>query len=261
MNERVLGLDIGDVRIGVAVSDALRMIASPVEVMTRKGWGPDVKHVAELCARYDTTLVVSGLPLNMDGSAGFQSEKVKQFCAQLEKAGLTVYYQDERLTTVSAERSLLSGDMSRAERKSRVDKVAAALILQQWLDSGAQQGPESEGTAMADDKDLFEQDEYEEDGIIELIDEDGQTVPFQHLDTVEYKGEYYIVLLPAGEESDVDEDGGVLIMKITQDENGDDCYVTLEDEDVMEDVFDIFMQRMQDDEDYEVGDAPDDDTD
>lgn len=139
MNERILGLDIGDARIGVAVCDDLRLIANPVEVIHRIGWGPDVKRICELCHQYDTTLVVSGWPLNMDGTAGFQSEKVKNFCQQLEKAGLTVYYQDERLTTVTAERALLEDNMHRAQRKQHVDKVAAAVILQQFLDSHREQ--------------------------------------------------------------------------------------------------------------------------
>lgn len=73
MNERLLALDIGDARIGVAVSDLTRLIATPVEVIHRVGWGPDVKRICQLCAQYETTQVLSGLPLNMDGSAGFQS--------------------------------------------------------------------------------------------------------------------------------------------------------------------------------------------
>ena len=68
MNERILCLDVGDVRIGVAVSDSLRMIATPVEVIKRVGFGPDTRRVLALCQQYDTTLVLSGLPLNMDGS-------------------------------------------------------------------------------------------------------------------------------------------------------------------------------------------------
>ena len=134
MNERILALDIGDRRIGIAVSDPTRTIASPVEVLNRIGWGPDVRHIAELCVRYETTEILSGLPLNMDGSEGFQAQKVREFCAQLEKAGLKVYYQDERLTTVTAEEALLEDNMSRLDRKSHVDKVAAAVILRQWLD-------------------------------------------------------------------------------------------------------------------------------
>ncbi len=135
MNERIVALDIGDVRIGVAVSDPTRTIASPVEVITRVGWGPDTKKIRALCDRYETTLVVSGLPLNMDGSEGFQAQKVRAFCDQLSKAGLTVYFQDERLSTVTAEDALLEGNVSREGRKKTVDKVAAAIILEQWLQS------------------------------------------------------------------------------------------------------------------------------
>jgi len=134
MMKRLLALDIGDARIGIAVSDPMRMIASPVEVLHRVGWGPDSRHIRDLCDRYETDEIVSGLPLNMDGTEGFQAKKVREFCAQLEKLGLKVFYQDERLSTVTAEDALLEDDMSRLARKGTVDKVAAAVILRQWLD-------------------------------------------------------------------------------------------------------------------------------
>ena len=133
MDERIVALDIGDVRIGVAVSDPSRTIAMPAEVITRVGWGPDVRRIREICNRYETTLVVSGLPLNMDGTEGFQAKKVRDLCGQLEKAGLHVVFQDERLTTVTAEDTLLEGNVSRPERRQNVDKIAAAIILEQWL--------------------------------------------------------------------------------------------------------------------------------
>ena len=133
VNERIVALDIGDVRIGVAVTDPTRTIASPLEVITRVGWGPDTRKIKEICDRSETELVVSGLPLNMDGTEGFQAKKVRDLCAQLEKAGLTVFFQDERLTTVTAEDALLEDGLSRQARKGKVDKVAAAIILEQWL--------------------------------------------------------------------------------------------------------------------------------
>ena len=139
MNERIVALDVGDARIGVAVSDASRLIASPVEVIHRVGFGPDVKKVQEICRRYDTTLILSGLPLNLNGTEGPQAAKVRLFCQQLEKVGLVVYYQDERLTTVTAENALLEQNMHRAQRRQTVDKVAAAVILQQYLDTINQQ--------------------------------------------------------------------------------------------------------------------------
>ena len=135
MNERIACLDIGDGRIGVAVSDPTGTIASPVEVIRRIGWGPDTQRIKSICEQYGTSRILSGLPLNMDGSEGFQAGKVRAFCAQLEKAGLSVIYQDERLSTVSAEEALIEGGVSRSDRKQVVDKVAASVILQQWLDT------------------------------------------------------------------------------------------------------------------------------
>ena len=134
MNERIVCLDIGDVRIGFAVSDPTGTIASPVEVIQRVGWGPDTKKILAVCERFDTCRILSGLPLNMDGSEGFQARKVRDFCAQLEKAGLQVVFQDERLSTVSAEDALIEGGVSRAGRKQKVDMIAASVILRQWLE-------------------------------------------------------------------------------------------------------------------------------
>lgn len=135
MNKRIVCLDIGDVRIGVAVSDPTGTIATPVEVIRRVGWGPDTKKITAICERYDTDLILSGLPLNMDGTEGFQARKVRDFCAQLEKAGLKVIFQDERLSTVSAEEALIECGVSRGGRRQVVDKVAASVILQQWLEA------------------------------------------------------------------------------------------------------------------------------
>ena len=133
MNGRIISLDIGDVRIGVAVSDPSRTIAFPLEVITRIGWGPDVRRIKEICDRYETDTVISGLPLNMDGTEGFPAHKVRTFCAQLEKSGICVLYQDERLSTVSADDALSEANVSRSDRKKNVDKIAAAIILEQWL--------------------------------------------------------------------------------------------------------------------------------
>ena len=135
MNERIIALDVGDVRIGVAVSDPTGTIATPLEVIRRIGWGPDVRKILELCERYDTHTVVSGLPLNMDGTEGFQARKVRDFCAQLEKAGLTVCFQDERLSTVSAHEILSEIGADPVRRKSNVDRIAASFILREWLNA------------------------------------------------------------------------------------------------------------------------------
>ena len=132
--KRLLCLDVGDVRIGIAMSDPMHLIASPHSVYTRVGWGPDTRYVKELFDRYDCEKIVCGLPLNMDGSEGFQAQKVKQLAAKFEEAGMPVVFQDERLTTVSAEDVLMEGGLHRQDRKRNVDKVAAAFILESYLE-------------------------------------------------------------------------------------------------------------------------------
>ena len=132
---RVLGLDVGDVRIGIALSDEMRWIATPHSVYTRVGWGPDTRKLMQIYRDNDCGLAVCGLPRNMDGSVGFQAEKVMAFAEKLREAGMEIVFQDERLSTVAAHNTLIEGGMTREQRKGTVDKVAAAVILQQYLDS------------------------------------------------------------------------------------------------------------------------------
>ena len=134
MSGRIVGLDVGDLRIGIALSDEGRLIATPHSVYTRVGWGPDTMHIKRICDEAGAALIVCGLPRNMDGSIGFQAEKVMGFAQQLTKAVLTVVFQDERLSTVSAHQALIEGGMRRDGRRETVDKVAAAVILQAYLD-------------------------------------------------------------------------------------------------------------------------------
>ena len=133
---RVLALDVGDVRIGVAVTDPTRTIAQPVEVYRRIGYGPDGAHIVALCEQYGTRDVLLGLPLNMDGTHGGQAEKAAAFGDVLAQKGLQVAYWDERMTTLTAERVLIAGGVRREDRKLHVDKLAATVILEQWLAAG-----------------------------------------------------------------------------------------------------------------------------
>jgi len=136
---RIIALDVGDVRIGVAVSDPTGTIAQPLEVYKRVGFGPDSRYVLSLCEKYETSQVLLGLPLNMDGTAGGQAQKAQAFGDVLREKGLEVFYQDERMTTVTAEHVLISGSVRREDRRRYVDKLAAAVILEQWLASQDQQ--------------------------------------------------------------------------------------------------------------------------
>ena len=132
---RVLALDVGDKRIGVAVSDALGITAQGLETYTRTGDdAADAAYIRSLAARYAPVRLLFGLPRNMDGSLGFQSEKVRAFadCVLEGWEGEHAFF-DERLSTVQAERVLLEADMSRRKRRKVVDKLAAVVILQAYL--------------------------------------------------------------------------------------------------------------------------------
>lgn len=131
-----MGLDIGDKRIGIALSDEGAVIASPRETLVRRGNRKDIAHVLELAGREDVSEILVGMPLSLDGSVGPQAQKVGRFIEALRaETTIPVTTWDERLTTVGAERALLEENMSRAKRKQTVDRVAAALILQGYLDS------------------------------------------------------------------------------------------------------------------------------
>ncbi len=132
-----MGVDLGDKRIGIAISDPLGWTAQGVEVIRRDGnQGREMSRIKELAASYDVERVVVGLPRNMNGTLGERGEKSKVFA---EKVGsllsLPVDLWDERLSTVAAEKALLEADTSRAKRKKVIDKVAAAIILQGYLDA------------------------------------------------------------------------------------------------------------------------------
>lgn len=128
-------LDMGEKRIGVAVSDPMHWIASPHSVYLRVGYGPDLRHMRGLLNELDADLIVVGLPRNMDGTLGASAQKAQAFADKLMEAGIPVVLWDERLSTKSAQRSLIEGGMRREQRRDTVDKVAAAVILQTYLDA------------------------------------------------------------------------------------------------------------------------------
>ncbi len=133
---RILGLDIGDRTIGVAVCDPLGLTAQGITTIKRKSIVLDIEEIAKICKEYNVESIVSGLPKNMNGTIGPQGEKVQRFCEELkETLDLEVKMWDERLTTVAANRAMLEGDLSRSKRKKIVDKIAATFILQGYLDS------------------------------------------------------------------------------------------------------------------------------
>jgi len=131
---RILGLDVGERTIGVAVSDALGMTAQGLEVIRRRTWEEDVKRLREISEQYDVSTIVVGFPKNMNGTIGPQAQAAAAFAERLAaELGLPVKLWDERLTTMEAERLLLAADVSRSKRRKVIDKMAAVLILQSYL--------------------------------------------------------------------------------------------------------------------------------
>ena len=132
---RSLGIDFGDARIGLAISDPIGFFASGLETYKRVNLEKDLEHIKNLIKEKDVKTIVVGLPLNMDGSEGIRVEKTKEFCENLnDLAGVNIVYVDERLTTVQAEKMLIEQDVRREDRKKVIDKVAATIILQSYLD-------------------------------------------------------------------------------------------------------------------------------
>lgn len=131
-----MGLDVGTKTVGVAVADELGFTAQPITVIRRSNLKADLSELIRLAQDREVDRFVIGLPLNMDGSEGPRAQATRKFGDALAKASnLTIIYQDERLTTVAAERSLLEADVSRSKRREVIDQVAASLILQGWLDA------------------------------------------------------------------------------------------------------------------------------
>jgi len=135
VSKRLIGLDLGTKTIGLALSDLGRGIASPMETIRRKKFTLDAELLLDICAEQDVGGLVLGMPLNMDGSEGPRAQATRAFARNLSpKTDLPITLWDERLSTAAVTRTLLEADTSRAKRAEVIDKMAAAFILQGFLD-------------------------------------------------------------------------------------------------------------------------------
>jgi putative Holliday junction resolvase len=149
--QRWMALDVGDRTIGVAISDSLGFTAQGITTVMRQSWKLDLEALDLHARAHDVTGLVVGLPLNMDGSEGPRCQKSREFAAKATAAlELPVEFWDERLTTAEVQRMLISADVSRAKRKLVVDKLAAQVILQGFLESrrALPTGPTHSGDAV-----------------------------------------------------------------------------------------------------------------
>ncbi|MDX2226630.1 MAG: Holliday junction resolvase RuvX [Verrucomicrobiae bacterium] len=135
---RILGLDHGTVRVGVAVSDELGMIAFAMEYIPIEPLEGFLERLRKIIAEKEVELIIVGMPRNMDGTYGPAAQKVREFIALLEgKLALPIKAWDERLTSVAAHKALASGNVKARDRKGKIDQIAAQILLQSYLDSRA----------------------------------------------------------------------------------------------------------------------------
>lgn len=259
MEPRIIAFDIGDRRIGVAVSDPFNEYAMPLDTYFRTGdFQGDVKAVLAIAQSHGVGLIVCGLPLNADGTESVQTEKTRRFVIALrEISPIPVDVEDERYSTLQARGDLRAMGVSakRDKKKKNVDSLAAAYILERYLEEIKR------GETMKE-----ETNNYEDDNLVELVDEEGNTLSFEHLLTFEYKGEWYVALTPAvtaeeAEEADEEEGDEVIIYRLVGGEN-DEQLETIEDDALLDEVFAEFCNQYEDFEDADEAaelDGADDD--
>jgi len=132
---RILGLDLGSKTIGVAASDELGIFAHPIDTIRRGSLKNDLEAISKYVAEYGASLIVVGLPINMDGTKGESAKKAEEFARKLgAELDIKVELWDERLSTSAVTKAMITGDVSRAKRKKAVDKLAASYILQGYMD-------------------------------------------------------------------------------------------------------------------------------
>jgi len=132
--KRVMGIDYGDVRIGIALSDLMQIIASPLEVYKTKNTADDINYLCKIIKEKEVDTVVFGLPLNMDGTEGERAKITREFASKIaNQSGVKVVFQDERLSSVEAEDILIQANVRREDRKNLIDKLSASIILESYL--------------------------------------------------------------------------------------------------------------------------------
>ena len=132
---KLLGLDVGSVRIGIATSDIMNILASPYDVYKRRTPYLDARYIVELAEQIGAEQIVFGLPLKLDGSEGTSAQMARELAQKVQtQTSLPIVFQDERLSTVAAERILIETGNSRSKRKEKIDAVAASIILQNYID-------------------------------------------------------------------------------------------------------------------------------
>ena len=241
IQKRAIAFDIGDKRIGVAVSDPFNEYAMPCDTYFRTGnFKTDVAAIAAIAKEKGVGVIVCGMPVNFDGSDSIQTEKTARFIDALKQATeLPVVLEDERFTTMQARDTQIMGGVKRDDRKKTIDSIAASYILDGYL---AKMKKQNEVKKMDNERmDEFYDDE--EERIMELEDEDGNTEKYLHIGTIEYRGEWFCFFQKAEPETE-DEEDEVVIFRL-EGEGDDKRLCTIEDDQLMDEVFAEFCHQYE----------------
>lgn len=259
--ERFLCLDIGDKRIGIAISDPFNSYALPVQTYNRKNLKTDLMAIANMIKEKGATALVCGLPVNFDGTPSIQTQRAKYFIDRLkEQLDIEIYSVDERCSTCEAEETLIEQGKSRQERKQFVDSLAASSILQGFLNDKNKQLNKKERTMSDKEKkcncgcDEHSHKDHDcdcgcdcEDEIVELTTEDGKKLKFYFVGTIEYKGKNYSAFEPA-EKIDGIEDDDLIIFELSGDDEETADLLPVEDDKLLDEVFEEFCRVLEEDE-------------
>jgi putative Holliday junction resolvase len=243
MEKRVIAFDIGGKRIGVAISDPFGEYAMPCETYhrTRSFW-TDVEAIAKIAKDRGAAVIVCGMPVNFDGTESIQTVKTREFIDALsQKTTLPIVLEDERFTTMQARETQIMGGDKRGDRKKTIDSIAASYILESYLAREKMKNKKTEESKMNNE---IEQELNEEEGrIFEVEAEDGGMEKLYHIATIEYKGMMYCCFQKAEPETEEEEDE-VIIFEL-QGEGDDAMLMPIEDEALMDEVFEEFCRQYE----------------
>lgn len=248
ITQRAIAFDIGDKRIGVAISDPFNEYAMPCETYFRVGkFETDVTAIANIAKERGVGVIVCGMPVNFDGTESVQTEKTKLFIDALaEKTALPIVLEDERFTTLQARETQRMGGVKRENRKKTVDSIAASYILESYLEREKQKAARAEKEKSMNEE-MQNAYEDEEERIIELEDEDGNVERFLHVATIPYKGVNYCVFQVAEPETEEQEDEVVIYAL----DEANEMLNPVEDDSLLDEVFAEFCRQY---EDFEAAD-------
>lgn len=249
IGKRAIAFDIGDKRIGVAVSDPFNEYAMPCETYWRtRDIGADAAALAKIAKERGVGVIVCGMPFNFDGTESIQTVKTREFIEYLrEKTHLPIELEDERFTTMQARETQIMGGVKRGDRKKTIDSIAASYILESYLAREKSKTKKAEEKAIMNNEIKDEVYEDEEERIIELEADDGTTEKLYHIATVEYRGGTYCVFQKAEPETEEEEDE-VIIFALDEEK---ELLLPIEDAHLLDEVFAEFCHQY---EEYENSD-------